>query len=131
MQLFGASAIRRPALQDRRERVSLPVLVVGEHAGSGDTECLVGVGAVGVVHRYRCNIHVGDGDKHYRILHTVPMPYLTRASKAGTLRPWLTTAACFPSVEEHDTDATRLYLRSYSPAHHQSAGDHRVLSEDV
>ena len=42
--------------------------------------------------------------------HTTPMPYLTQASEAGTLRPWSTTAVCSPSAEEHDTDATRLYL---------------------
>src|SRR5262249_26135803 len=40
------------------------------------------------------------------ICHTTPMPYLTWASEAGTLRPWSTTAVCFPSAEEHDTDAT-------------------------
>src|SRR4029453_2439251 len=56
---------------------------------------------------------------------------LTRAGEAGTLRLWSTTTVGSPSAEEHDTDAPRLYLRSYSPAHQKSAGDHRVLSEDV
>ena len=45
-----------------------------------------------------------------QICHTTPMPYLTRASEAGTLRPWSITTVGFPSAEEHDTDATRLYL---------------------
>src|SRR4029434_4153429 len=66
-----------------------------------------------------------------QICHTTPMPYLTRAREVGTLRPWLTTAVGSPSAEEYNTDATSLYLRSYSPAQHQSAGDHRVLSADV
>src|SRR5262249_410809 len=61
-----------------------------------------------------------------QICHTTPMLYLTRTSEAGTLRLWSTTVVCSPSAEEPDTDATCLYLRSYSPAHHQSAGDHRV-----
>ena len=48
------------------------------------------------------------GEMH--ICNTPSRPYLTLACEAGTLRPWSTTAVCFPSAEEHDTDATRLYL---------------------
>ena len=44
------------------------------------------------------------------IYNTPSSPSLPRAREAGTLRPWATTAVGFSSTEEHDTDATRLYL---------------------
>jgi hypothetical protein len=70
-----------------------------------------GVAAIGEEGKLLIRLHaLRLQDFEVMVSTTTPMPYLTRASEAGTLRISSTIAVGSPSTEEHDTDATHLYL---------------------